>query len=70
MENFLYDVWLFIVAHWEMIFILTLPYVRDFLVSLRDFTKQMKTLSTDTHEMLKNHDERITTLERRALQRS
>ncbi len=70
MENFLYDVWMFIVSHWEMIFILTLPYIKDVLVSMRDFVKELKNLSKDTHEILKNHDERLTSLERRALNRS
>ncbi len=70
MQQFLFDIWVFIIGHWEMIFILTVPYIKDFLVSARDFVKEMKSLTRDTHEILKKHDERLTALERRALQRS
>ena len=63
MAEFLNDAWFFIIGHWEMIFILTLPYIKDILVAVKDFTKAMKTLSQETHKILKNHEMRLTALE-------
>ncbi len=65
MENLLLDVWKLIAEHWGMIFLITLPYLKDFLVSAKDFAKELKSITKDTHTILKSHEDRICTLEKK-----